>query len=314
MELVSNIEEAVSLVENAIIGTPKMEDVTITFSGRNNILYCEEGVSIVESTISFKGSNALLLLRKSGHAYRLAVDLWNDTTMAFDRGSYFNGELHAIASERQSIVAGRDCLFSFGIWMRTADPHLLYSSETGRRLNNSKPIYIGDHVWVGQDAFLLKGTCIGSGSIVAARSLVAGKTIPSNTCWGGSPARKISEGVFFCSDSVHAYSAEKTKESQHCAPSQYVYEEAVIPLPDLLNAALGSGLTANQRLEAMLVVFSNEDHNRFAIVPEATAHVSPFRECIDRLAATGRRLYKLMKKQYRKARNLLRKKWHCNEA
>lgn len=297
MERARSLEEAARLAENTIIGTPKMENVEIVFSGSNNILYCEEGVSIVGSTINFKGSDALLLLRKSKYAYRLSVDLWGSTTIAFDRGSYFNGVLHAIVSERQAIIAGRDCLFSFGVWMRTADPHLLYSCKTHDRINNSRPIIIGDHVWIGQDAFLLKGTSIGSGSVVAARSVVSGKTIPSNTCWGGSPAREISTGVFFCPESVHAFTVEETERSQYYPSSRFIYQKSVTPpLCDLLHRLLDAGAIANQRLDTLLDVLDCDDHNRFTICSAANTNSSLLCERHNRCGTIGSRLKSMIKK------------------
>lgn len=77
-------------------------------------------------------------------------------TLYIGKNNYFNGKLNLILSERKHIVIGDDGLFSFGIWLRTADPHLIYSCETHERINPSKNILIGDHVWIGQGSLVLK--------------------------------------------------------------------------------------------------------------------------------------------------------------
>ncbi|MBP6872851.1 MAG: acyltransferase [Bacteroidales bacterium] len=61
----------------------------------------------------------------------------------------------------------------------------------------SKPILIGDNVWIGMRAIILKGVTIGNGSIVAAGAVVT-KDVPPNTVVGGVPARVIRENVSWC--------------------------------------------------------------------------------------------------------------------
>ena len=65
--------------------------------------------------------------------------------------------MNVILSEQKHLFIGNDCLLSFGIWVRNADPHLIYDVESHKRVNPTKSIYIGDHVWIGQSAMILKG-------------------------------------------------------------------------------------------------------------------------------------------------------------
>lgn len=51
-------------------------------------------------------------------------------------------------------------------------------------------VIIGDDVWIGCNSIILKGVKIGSGSIVAAGSIVT-KSIPPNTMVAGNPARVV---------------------------------------------------------------------------------------------------------------------------
>jgi acetyltransferase-like isoleucine patch superfamily enzyme len=64
-----------------------------------------------------------------------------------------------------------------------------HEAEPGAPLY-SGPTIIGDNVWVAGNVTILPGATIGSGSVIAAHSVVS-KDIPPNSFAGGSPARVI---------------------------------------------------------------------------------------------------------------------------
>nr|WP_234922612.1 acyltransferase [Aeromonas caviae] len=55
---------------------------------------------------------------------------------------------------------------------------------------NSKPIVIGDNVWLGFDVVVLKGVRIGEGAIIGAKSVVT-RDIPAWSVAAGNPAKVI---------------------------------------------------------------------------------------------------------------------------
>lgn len=211
--------------ENTIIGNPIVGENSVKFKANShgNILFCEDGTDLRGSTITFNGDNALVYLSKNRHQYKLSVSMNRDTTLYIGKDNYFNGMLNLILSERKHIVIGDDGLFSFGIWLRTADPHLIYSCETHERINPSKNILIGDHVWIGQGSLVLKGSTISSGSIIGANSTVSGKLIPSNQSWAGAPAKKIAENIFFDGACVHNWTEAQTEASQHFSSDKWIF-------------------------------------------------------------------------------------------
>lgn len=190
----------------------------------------------------------------------------NDNTFAIGQRAYTNGPLHAILSERCNIFIGDDALFSFGIWLRNADPHLVYSAKTMKRVNLSRDVLIGDHVWIGQSSLMLKGTIIGSGAIVGGHSVVAGKRIPSNTSWAGNPARCIAADVFFDSSCVHRYTKGQTSDSEVYDSRKWIYtpKKQWSGLEELRNALRQCG-SARERLELLDSVFADPCHDRFAV-------------------------------------------------
>jgi acetyltransferase-like isoleucine patch superfamily enzyme len=73
--------------------------------------------------------------------------------------------------------------------IRDSDNHLLDGRD-----RRSAPIRIGDHVWIGLRATILKGVTIGDGAVVAAGALVI-HDVPPGALVGGVPARVIRENV-----------------------------------------------------------------------------------------------------------------------
>jgi len=84
-----------------------------------------------------------------------------------------------------SITIGNDVLIADHVSIYDHDHGLVNRSEY-----TTKPVVIADKVWLGSHSVVLKGVCIGKGSIVAAGSVVT-KNIPSYEIWGGIPAKFI---------------------------------------------------------------------------------------------------------------------------
>lgn len=53
-----------------------------------------------------------------------------------------------------------------------------------------KKIYIGDDVWIGAEVTILKGVKIGSGSIIATKTVVT-KNVPANSVFAGNPGKIV---------------------------------------------------------------------------------------------------------------------------
>ena len=195
----------------------------IKFNGKNNILVIEDGVKLVNSRISFGGDNAVVYLSRNKYIYYLDINAYSNTCVFIGKDNFFNGRLSLIASERKNIIIGDNGLISFGIFVRTADPHLIYSCETKQRINKSKSVLIGDHVWLGQGALILKGTKIGSGSILGGGAVVSNKSVFSNASSVGNPAKIVAKNIFFSKESVHNFNKNQTEEFSVMQSDEWIY-------------------------------------------------------------------------------------------
>lgn len=264
-----NNRQTSDLQNNRIIGNIENLDpkTDIRFSGKGNILFLEDHANLKNCKLNFKGDNAVIYIsaNKNFDTY-LMVDAWSGTSVFIGSDNYFNGSLNCIAAERKNLIIGKKGTFSYGIWIRTSDIHLLYDIETGNRINLSKSVMVGDHVWLGQAAMILKGTRIGSGSVIAAGTVLANKSVGSNSVYGGNPARRIRRNVFYNSASTNNYSPKDTEDSMTNNRRDYVYDQPGTIDFDSIDDRLSRAETADMKLTILKGLAENTDHNRFSIV------------------------------------------------
>lgn len=252
---------------NQIIGfKPQLINSNIRFRGTNNRLICEENVILRNSSLDFNGDNSIIFLSSNRNNYLINVSIYNNSVCFLDEHNYMNGVLNLILSEEKHILIGKECLFSFGIWMRIADPHLIYDVDTKRRINPTKSIFLGDHIWIGQDVFVLKGTKIGSGSIIGAKAAVSNKTISSNSSWAGNPAKEVRRGVSFNRTSVHNFTKEETENSMEDTSEEWIYKnEGGILKFDDIDYVLSNEDNVDNKVSYLFALRNNTNHNRFYI-------------------------------------------------
>ena len=94
----------------------------------------------------------------------------------------------------KSVRIGNHCLIAGGVSIRDYDGHSIdYLARRDHKAISDeeiKPVMIEDDVWVGSHAVILKGTTIGSRSIVAAESVVT-RDVPPDCVVGGNPAKIV---------------------------------------------------------------------------------------------------------------------------
>jgi acetyltransferase-like isoleucine patch superfamily enzyme len=89
---------------------------------------------------------------------------------------------------RESVTIGADCTISWDVQIMDTDFHALTIDGVSRPM--TAPVTIGDRVWIGTGALVLKGTTIGDGAVVAAGAVVTGDVDPG-TIVAGVPARPV---------------------------------------------------------------------------------------------------------------------------
>jgi acetyltransferase-like isoleucine patch superfamily enzyme len=111
----------------------------------------------------------------------------------------------AIVMAEERIDIGSHCLISWNVGIADSDFHPLepaqrlidaqalapfFKDRPPRPKLKTAPVKIGDNVWIGMGAVILKGVTIGDNSVVAAGAVVT-KSIPPNTIVAGNPATEV---------------------------------------------------------------------------------------------------------------------------
>lgn len=159
-----------------ISGSLKLNDNCMKYNGSNTILRMDRDSSLTvnENFSVFYGAD-IICFKNS----RLIL------------GSGFcNSNLKIRCTKK--IKIGKDVAISHDVTIMDSDAHKLKIPG----YTNAKPVIIGDHVWIGSRAMILKGVTIGDGAIVAAGAVVT-KDVAPNTLVAGIPAKQIKENVYW---------------------------------------------------------------------------------------------------------------------
>ncbi|MEL5894387.1 DapH/DapD/GlmU-related protein [Bacteroides sp. GD17] len=95
----------------------------------------------------------------------------------------------------KEITIGENITIAQNVIIRDSDIHHLIVD--GKELENAKPICIGNNVWIGTGAIILKGVTIGDNAVIAAGAVVT-KDVPANTLFAGNPAEMKKTNVQWC--------------------------------------------------------------------------------------------------------------------
>lgn len=170
----------------------------IYIQGKNNKIVISKALMHQKLFINIKGDNKSVVI---GESKKNIIDL----KVVSIRG---NGQQVSIGSDfscggceiqmndgNENLTIGNDCLFSWGIKLRTSDGHSVVDLETGKAINLPKDVVIGDHVWVGEDVKFLKGSIIPKNCIIGSGSIVTKEFFDENVVIAGFPARVMKRGV-----------------------------------------------------------------------------------------------------------------------
>lgn len=120
------------------------------------------------------------------------TEIWVYPKAKLTLGSgYINAGTQLRCMER--ITIGNGCAIGRNVLIMDLDAHEITYAD-GSKNQFTAPVTIGDHVWIGAGATVLKGVTIGDNAIVGAGSVVT-KDIPPNCIVAGNPARVIRENI-----------------------------------------------------------------------------------------------------------------------
>lgn len=131
------------------------------------------------------GANAEIISGDFAIHYGCHVNVESGAKLTLQSG-YMNSGCWIVCAK--SISIGQNVCIANEVIIRDNDAHAINGNQS------VAPVAIGDHVWIGTRALILKGVTIGDGAIVAAGSVVT-HDVPAHSLVAGVPAKIIKQHV-----------------------------------------------------------------------------------------------------------------------
>lgn len=122
--------------------------------------------------------------------YNAAIEVFEGGVLTLG-GGYINSD--CVIACAKSITIGEGVAVARGVYIYDSDHHMILDAN-GEQTNLPESVVIGNHVWIGVGAIVLKGVTIGDGAIIAAGAIVT-HDIPAFCIAAGNPAEVIRENI-----------------------------------------------------------------------------------------------------------------------
>ena len=143
-------------------------------NGRSSIIRMDKGSTFVSNNINIINYGADIYILRNA---KLELN-----------GVFVNCDSKIRVTE--SVKIGKGTIISHNVTIMDSDTH----NVDIKGHITTKPVTIGEHVWIGSKATILKGVNIGEGSIIAAGAVVT-KNVPQKCLVGGVPAKILQTDV-----------------------------------------------------------------------------------------------------------------------
>ena len=163
---------------NKLENIPKKAKVLIF--GNNNMISFEKPVEGFHGTIQIGAPDSPT----------------NNARIMIGKHIQANGVVILLLEDGSEIIIGDDCLISADVAIWGSDSHAIFSQNEGSLLNKGRNIHIGNHVWIGLRATILKNVILPDNCIVGAGAIVSSSIHPeSGDIIAGNPACVVKKGV-----------------------------------------------------------------------------------------------------------------------
>ena len=188
---------------NRILNSGQKVNSRFQITGEGNKILIEKGTLLLNSLIRINGNNNTVLLKEG--SYISGAELWvedNNCEINIGRKTFIGHHSHLACTENRSkLLIGDNGMISSYVQIRTGDSHSILDND-GNRINYAQSVIIGDHVWIGEGAKVLKGVTLQSDTVVATGSIVTKSYDKKNVLLAGVPAKIIKEDITWLSERI----------------------------------------------------------------------------------------------------------------
>jgi len=163
--------------------------------GKNNEIIIKKGCVLRDCRIKIFGNGNKIYIGENCDLNQCEFWIEDDEgEILLKENSNVMGNTRFIVLEGQKISLGEDCMLSKDIIFRTGDSHSITDLQNNR-LNPSKSIKIGNHVWVGNKVIVLKGVEFPENSIIGTGAVVTKPFTGKHIIVAGNPAKIIKTDI-----------------------------------------------------------------------------------------------------------------------
>ena len=178
-----------------LAGVVILKNTKLKIKGNNNEIVIDDYTRLNNCRIVIMGNNNKVFIGKNCSLNGTEIHIEDSyNTISIGEKTTIQGKTHLAAIEGTKISIGEDCMLSSDIHITTGDSHSIIDLENNR-INPSKDIKIGNHVWIGTKVTCLKNTEIADNCIVGATATVCGKHLKPNCIISGVPAKVLKENI-----------------------------------------------------------------------------------------------------------------------
>lgn len=166
-------------------------------SGRLSVLVSRCVLGSASIPRSTKLSRGVRLRATDGARIHLgdgvAIDRFADITAKYGRleiGARSHIGQFSVICARDAVTIGNDCLIAEHVTIRDQDHRFGADLVTAKAGFITRPVAIGNNVWIGAKATVTKGVTIGDNVVIGANSVVT-RDVPANSVAIGAPARVV---------------------------------------------------------------------------------------------------------------------------
>ena len=179
-----------------------MKHCKICINGTGNEIVFAEKCVLNNCNIKITGNNNKIVLENDIYADKCNFCIEDsDNLIKIGCGTRIFGDCEFAAMEGTKIVLGEGCLISSNTVFRTGDSHSVLDL-CGNRINQSKDIFIGNRIWLGQRAVVLKGAKISDDCVVSMGAIVTKEFTETNAVLAGVPAKIVKNGISWSKERI----------------------------------------------------------------------------------------------------------------
>ena len=170
---------------NENIEPEKYKLLNIYIKGNNNTIIIDEPISITKNL--------------SINIGRIAGDYTvNNTIVKIGSNCSFEDVNILVTADNSRISIGKDCMLASNVVFRTGElHHLIFDLCSGEYIDKGFEINIGEHVWICDNALIMKKAKVASGCIIGMNSVVTKTFTVENCVIAGNPAKICKENILW---------------------------------------------------------------------------------------------------------------------